>query len=200
VLLPDCAPEPLDAGMAARQSLLSILEVDMTKTFALSPSLPSDQTTIERLLDLCFGPQRRTKTSYRLREGNTAVEGLSLLVRDAEVGIAGAISYWPLAIGAKGTRALLLGPLAVHPMRQNIGIGRFLMNETLAKAESSGHKLVILVGDAPYYARVGFAQVPEGQLLLPGPTDPKRLLFLELSDGALAEARGLVVAAHRYVG
>lgn len=172
----------------------------MSKSFTLSVPVESDHVALEHLLDLCFGPQRRTKTSYRLREGSRAVEGLSQVIRDEEVGISGAISYWPLAIGARGTRALLLGPLAVHPLRQNIGIGRFLMNETLAAAKLAGHKLVLLVGDAPYYARVGFTQVPEGQLLLPGPTDPKRLLFLELVEGALSEVRGLVMAAYRHTG
>jgi predicted N-acetyltransferase YhbS len=172
----------------------------MSSSFQLSVPAQSDAAAIDHLLDLCFGPQRRTKTSYRLREGAQPVDGLSQVVRDLDVGIAGAISYWPLAIGGKGTRALLLGPLAVHPLRQNIGVGRFLMNETLAKAKAQGHKLVILVGDAPYYARVGFQQVPEGQMLLPGPTDPKRLLFLELVEGSLAEAKGLVIAAHRHAG
>ncbi len=172
----------------------------MSPSFELSSVMPSDHDAIEHLLDLCFGPQRRAKTSYRLREGNTAVAGLSVVVRDEDVGISGAISYWPVAIGAKGTKALLLGPLAVHPLRQNMGIGRFLMRETLNRARVAGHKLVVLVGDAPYYARVGFAQVPDGQLLLPGPTDPKRLLYLELVDGALADAHGLVIAAQRHAG
>lgn len=172
----------------------------MTTSFVLSPLLPSDHDAVEHLLDLSFGPQRRTKTSYRLREGNTAAAGLSYVIRDPEVGIAGAISYWPLAVGARGSKALLLGPLAVHPLRQNIGIGKALMNQTLDMAKSAGHKLVLLVGDAPYYARVGFAQVPEGQLLLPGPVDPKRLLFLELVEGALQDAQGLVMAAHRHAG
>lgn len=170
----------------------------MSKSFALSEPGETDYAAVEHLLDLSFGPQRRTKTSYRLREGSQPIEGLSQLVRDDELGLIGAISYWPLAIGSKGVRALLLGPLAVHPSRQNIGIGRFLMTETLARAKHAGHKLVLLVGDAPYYARVGFAQVPEGQLLLPGPTDPKRLLYLELAEGALADAQGLVMAAHRH--
>jgi predicted N-acetyltransferase YhbS len=170
----------------------------MSKSFELSVLTAADHDAVEHLLDLCFGPQRRTKTSYRLREGATAVAGLSQVVRDTDVGISGAISYWPLAVGAKGTGALLLGPLAVHPLRQNLGIGRFLMTSTLAAAKAAGHKLVLLVGDAPYYARVGFQQVPEGQLLLPGPTDPKRLLYLELVEGALADAKGLVIAAHRH--
>jgi predicted N-acetyltransferase YhbS len=172
----------------------------MSAPFILSSLLPSDHDAVEHLLDLSFGPQRRTKTSYRLREGNTAAQGLSYVIRDPDVGIAGAISYWPLAVGARGTKALLLGPLAVHPLRQNIGIGKALMKQTLDMAKSAGHKLVLLVGDAPYYARVGFAQVPEGQLLLPGPVDPKRLLFLELVEGALQDAQGLVMAAHRHAG
>ncbi len=172
----------------------------MSTPFQLSPALPSDHDAIEHLLDLSFGPQRRTKTSYRLREGSKAIAGLTQVVRDPNLGVVGAISYWPLAIGAKGTRALLLGPLAVHGQRQNIGIGRFLMLETLGIAKAHGHRLVLLVGDAPYYARVGFAQVPEGQLLLPGPVDPKRLMFLELAELALAETHGLVMAAHRHVG
>jgi predicted N-acetyltransferase YhbS len=165
---------------------------------ATSPVLSSDHDAIEHLLDLTFGPARHSKTSYRLREGSTAVPGLSLVIRDSELGVAGAISYWPLAIGAKGMAALLLGPLAVHPKRQNLGIGLLLMRETLAAAKALGHKLVLLVGDAPYYARVGFSQVPEEQLLLPGPVDAKRLLYVELVPGALAEAQGLMMAAHQF--
>jgi predicted N-acetyltransferase YhbS len=170
------------------------------KTFSTSPMRSSDHAAIEHLLDLSFGPTRRSKSSYRLREGNTAEPGLSRVVRDAELGVVGAISYWPLAIGAKGTRALLLGPLAVHPERQNLGIGLMLMRETLATAKAAGNRLVLLVGDAPYYSRVGFTQVPDGQLLMPGPVDPKRLLYVEFVPGAFAEAHGLIMAAHHFVG
>jgi predicted N-acetyltransferase YhbS len=60
-----------------------------------------------------------------------------------------------------------------------------------------GHRLVILVGDEPYYARVGFKRVPEGKLLLPGPVDPARLLYLELEQGSLDGVQGLVQAAWR---
>jgi predicted N-acetyltransferase YhbS len=170
----------------------------MSHNFSPTPALDSDIPAIDHLLDLSFGPARRTKTSYRLREGATAADGLSWVVRDDELGVVGAISFWPLAIGAKGVPALLLGPLAVHPQRQNLGIGLGLMNHALGLAKSLGHKLVILVGDAPYYARVGFKTMPRGKLLLPGPFDEARLLYLELADGALETAQGLVVAAHRF--
>jgi predicted N-acetyltransferase YhbS len=168
--------------------------MDLSETEAQKPQ---DLPLIENILDLGFGLSRRTKTSYRLREGSSPVPELSLVIRDEELGVAGTISYWPLAIGPAATPALLLGPLAVHPERQNRGYGRVLMAASLKRARELGHGLVLLVGDASYYQQVGFRQVPEGQLELPGPFDPKRLMFLELKAGALAAAHGLVLAAWR---
>jgi predicted N-acetyltransferase YhbS len=169
-----------------------------TPSFAVETALASDHAAIEHLLDLAFGLSRQTKTSYRLREGNTAIDGLSFVVREPALGLVGAISFWPLKIGAAGTDALLLGPLAVHPQRQNMGIGLALMRKSLDKAQALGHRLVILVGDAPYYARVGFKSVPEGLLEMPGPVDPARLLHLELVPGELDLAEGLVLPPHRH--
>ena len=170
----------------------------MAATFLIEPTQASDIARIETLLDLTFGIDRRVKTSYRLREGNSAAKGLSLVVRDADVGIAGSINFWPLAIGANGIPALLLGPLVVNPLRQNMGVGLALMREGLSRAKMMGHQLVILVGDAPYYARVGFQTLPEGQLILPGPVDLQRFLYLEMVKGALAKVHGLLLPPYRY--
>jgi len=167
-------------------------------TIFVEAALAADQRHIEHLLDLVFGLARYAKTSYRLREGNTAIEGLSLVTRDEGFGLTGAISFWPLKIGQAGTDALLLGPLAVHPERQNLGIGRALMLDGLGKAKALGHRLVILVGDEPYYARVGFKRVPHDQIEMPGPVDPDRLLYLELAEGALTLAKGLVLPPYRF--
>jgi predicted N-acetyltransferase YhbS len=168
-------------------------------TIHVEAALAADQPHIEHLLDLAFGLSRYAKTSYRLREGNSAIEGLSLVTREPGFGLTGAISFWPLKIGQAGSDALLLGPLAVHPERQNLGIGRALMLDGLGKAKARGHRLVILVGDEPYYARVGFKRVPFGQIELPGPVDPDRLLYLELAEGgALALAKGLVLPPYRF--
>ena len=168
-------------------------------SFKLSPvpQTDADLPIIESILDNAFGLSRRTKTSYRLREGNVAAEGLAMVIRDNEVGIAGCISFWPITIGHAMQPALLLGPLAVHPARQNLGIGLKLMQVSLSRALELGHSLVLLVGDPSYYARVGFHQVPEGQLDLPGPYDPKRFLYLELVAHSLSSARGLVLSAPR---
>lgn len=170
----------------------------MIGPFTVEESTPSDAGAIEQLLDMGFGIDRRIKTSYRLREGSSPVPGLSLVIRDTEIGVAGAISFWPLAIGKAGAAALLLGPLAVHPARQNLGIGRALMGEGLHKAKANGHALVLLVGDEPYYGRVGFNRVPAGKMALPGPFDPKRLLYLELIPHTLQGISGMVLAPHRF--
>ncbi|MFO1090515.1 MAG: N-acetyltransferase [Hyphomicrobiales bacterium] len=168
-----------------------------TTSYSIEPQTPADEPAIEALLDLAFGLSRRTKTSYRFREGETAVPGLSFVARHDAVPLAGTISFWRLIIGEQRAPALLLGPLAVHPSLNNLGIGRTLMEKGIALARFRGEGLILLVGDEPYYGRVGFRPVPEGQLIFPGPVDPKRLLFLELKPGALEEAQGLVLPPGR---
>jgi predicted N-acetyltransferase YhbS len=167
----------------------------MCASIACDETAPADHDAVEHLLDLSFGSDRHTKTSYRLRQGSAAVPGLSLVVRDEGVKLAGTISFWPLAIGEKATPAMLLGPLAVHPDRQGLGIGLKLMREGLARAAAQGHALVLLVGDEPYYSKVGFRKLPPGLIDLPGPVDPARFLYLELRPGALAGVSGMASAA-----
>jgi predicted N-acetyltransferase YhbS len=169
-----------------------------TCEFAIIAEEPEHRPEIETLLDRVFGLSRRVKTSYRLREGETPVEGLSFVALDQSRSLVGAISFWRVFIGKAGFPALLLGPLAVAPERQGTGVGRALMKLGLDRAAARGAKLVILVGDEPYYGRVGFRKVPEDRLLLPGPVDPDRLLYLELEDGALAHAEGLVLPPRRF--
>jgi predicted N-acetyltransferase YhbS len=166
-------------------------------TFQTEPELPEDAPAIEALLDGAFGLARRTKTSYRLREGSAPEPGLSRVVREEGLGVVGAISFWPLAVSAAHAKALLLGPLAVHPQRQNRGLGMLLMREGLDQAKARGHTRVLLVGDEPYYARVGFRRVDNPALLLPGPVNRARFLCLELVPGAMKDVSGLVLPPHR---
>lgn len=161
--------------------------------------------TSEGLLDRAFGIGRRTKTSYRFREGETAVPGLSFGLwlpaadDETEQWLVAVISFWRLKIGQAGHDAIMLGPLAVEPVLQGKGLGRKLMHHALEEAIRLDHKLVILVGDEPYYAPFGFSRVPDGRLLLPGPVDPARLLFRELQPGAFDGVSGLVLPPSRFV-
>ncbi len=155
----------------------------------------------ESLLDAAFGLDRRTRASYRLREGSCPVPGLSFTAREQDTGrLVGTLSFWPLRTFPEGVPALLLGPLAVHPDVQRQGLGASLISQGLTAAARQGHALVFLVGDAPYYARFGFAPVrPFGRLQLPGPFDPARLLYRELKEGAMTDrVHGLLLPAWRW--
>ena len=90
------------------------------------------------------------------------------------------------------TPALLLGPLTIEPPFRDRGIGKAMMERALKDATAHGYRLVVLVGDEPYYARVGFKRVPKGAITMQGPVDPARMLAAELVEGALAGVSGIV--------
>jgi len=158
--------------------------------FRLSPETKADQHEVEYLFDLAFAPGREALSSYRLREGGSKITDLSLVARDETDGIAGAIRYWPVLVGAAGDEALLLGPVAVHPTHQGEGLGASLIWESLARARKTGWRRVILVGDAPYYGRFGFQRLTT--ISFPAPYNPDRLLGLALQDGGLDGLSGLL--------
>ena len=160
-------------------------------SLSIRPEAPGDADAIERLHERAFGPGRFARTAYRLREG--APHDLSLSFT-ATVGtlLVGSVRLSPIWAGP--VPALVLGPLTVEPAFENRGIGAALMGRGLEAARAAGHALVLLVGDAPYYARFGFTPVPPGRLEMPGPVDPARFLARELAEGALAGATGPVRA------
>jgi len=157
---------------------------------AITEETVADVAAREVLLDRAFGPCRFLKTSERLREGRLPAAGLALAARDGSR-LVGTVRLWNIAAGPNRP-ALLLGPLAVDPLRRSRGLGSRLMRGALALAATAGHGAVLLVGDAPYYARFGFSADATQALWLPGPYERGRFLALELVPDALAGARGLV--------
>ncbi|HBM88680.1 MAG: N-acetyltransferase [Parvibaculaceae bacterium] len=161
--------------------------------FDILPETPAHETDIEALHDLSFGPGRFAKTAYRMREGVRPVPSLSFVAFTEIEGasrMVGSIRFSPLVIG--GDQGLLLGPLAMDPSVRGQGGGLDLMRTALDAARAEGHQFVILVGDAPYYAKVGFKQVPPGKITLPGPVDKSRLLYCELVPGGFDAVSGTV--------
>lgn len=154
----------------------------------ISQETSADTLEIEYLYDLAFAPGRRALSSYRLRDAVPPVAALCLVARGEEGAVAGAIRYWPVMIGEY--KALLLGPIAVHPTRQGEGVGGQLIGESLARAEKLGWERVLLVGDAPYYERFGFHLITG--IDMPPPTNPARVLGRALKTGAFAGVRGAV--------
>ncbi len=147
-----------------------------------------DWWEVEGLFDLSFAPGREALSSYRLRDGTKPVRDLCLTARGDDGILGGAIRFWPVWVG--GMPALLLGPVAVHPTRQGEGVGGLLIEGALAKATE--WERVMLVGDAPYYGRFGFA--PLVGVRMPPPTNPDRVLGRDLVEGAWNDVRGKVTA------
>jgi predicted N-acetyltransferase YhbS len=152
----------------------------------------SDIAARDFLLDRCFGKARTAVTSERLREGRLPAEGLSFTATE-HGRVVGTVRLWHVSAGPRRP-ALLLGPLAVDADCRNRGVGAALMERAIAEARRRGHREIILVGDAPYYARFGFSAAHAGKLALPGPYEPHRLLGLALRPDAAAAPTGLVRA------
>ncbi len=156
------------------------------------PAGPEDSAEIAALHARAFGPGRFARTAYRLREGMAEFSPYCRVCR-IDGRLVAAVRLSPILIGGKGG-ALLLGPLAVDPAFANQGHGRGLVGQSLEAARAAGLLLVVLVGDEPYYARLGFKRVPRGKIALPGPVNPDRLLAAELATDALAGFAGTVAA------
>ena len=146
-----------------------------------------DASAIDRLHERTFGPGRFARTAYRIREQSDHIRELSFTARVGTL-LVGSVRLTPVRIGE--SRALMLGPLTVEPAFRGRGIAGALIKHALSAARARGHRLVLLVGDEPYYGRFGFRVIPKGLVRMPGPVNPARLLVLELKKGAFSDVAG----------
>ena len=164
----------------------------MNCSFLFRPQTPDDLPAIDALHEKSFGPGRFARTAYRIREAARVPPAIALTAWDGTQ-LIGAIQFTAINIGGK-RGAALLGPLAIAPAYKNNGCGLRLMQDGLAEAKRLGFELVVLIGDLPYYQRVGFGVIPHSRIALPGPVDPARFLAAELQAGALSRFSSVVAA------
>ncbi|NDW03037.1 GNAT family N-acetyltransferase [Jiella pacifica] len=154
------------------------------------PELAEHHQAIDAIADEAFGPGRFARAAERVREMAPHDPALSF-VAEHDGAIIGSVRLTPILVG--GTPSLLLGPLAVRPAFKNRGAGKALMRLAAEAARQKGEGSIILVGDPPYYAPLGYRPLPSGSVVMPGPVDARRLLGLELLEGALEGLRGAVL-------
>lgn len=162
-----------------RSAPFALIRESAAPLIQILPLSAAHLPAIESLLDARFGPARRNRTAYRLRNGVDGLPALSFVAMDGEA-LVGSVQCWPLAItGPDGARLplVLLGPVAVAADREGQGIGQALMQAALAAADAAGAPPVLLIGDAPYYGRFGFAADATAGWQVPGPVDRARLLL-----------------------
>lgn len=153
------------------------------------PEHADHDATIEAIADEAFGPGRFARAAERVREmvpHDRVLSFVALFERE----IIGSVRLTPVTVGR--APSLLLGPLAVRPAYKGRGVGKALMRLAADAARKKGERSIILVGDPPYYAPLGYRPLPRGSVLMPAPVDPARLLGLELVEGALEGALGRV--------
>ncbi len=164
--------------------------------FTIRNETAQDEAAREALLDRAMGEGRRRKSSEKLRRGRLPSEGLAFVARGEDGTLLGTVRLWDIQTGhdaaGKPVRALLLGPLAVEPSLKGQGIGVALMRHGVSEATRLGHGAIILVGDPEYYERFGFTSAHMAKLAMPGPVERRRFLSLELKQGHLAGAHGVL--------
>ena len=165
--------------------------------FTIAAETAMDVAQRDVLLDRAMGPRWRRKSSEKLRRGRLPAEGLAFVARDAAGLVVGTVRLWNVTAGH--APALLLGPLASDPAWKSAGIGSALMRHAVGEAARLGHDAILLVGDAPYYARFGFSAEKTAELAMPGPYEQHRFLALELRDGVLNGASGVLKASGRKI-
>ena len=149
----------------------------MVEIIPLSDVAPAE---VETLLDAAFGADRFTRTAYACRTGTAAMTALSFAAIDAGA-LVGSIQCWPVALfdnrHVRIAPLVMVGPVAVAPMRQRGGIGRMLMTASLAASERLADAALMMIGDPEYYGRFfGFTAEATAGWSLPGPWEPRRLL------------------------
>jgi predicted N-acetyltransferase YhbS len=157
----------------------------------LVAELPEHAEGVEAVLARAFGPGRFAKTSERVREGGAmAAPRLSRVALSGEGQVIGVCRIWRVSAGSP---CYFMGPLAVDPVARSQGLGLALARDATAACRASGEiGGIIVVGAEKFFAPLGFTPAPKGRLLLPGPVNPARLLWLELRPGGLDRVQGLI--------
>ncbi|MET0295391.1 MAG: N-acetyltransferase [Phenylobacterium sp.] len=158
---------------------------------AIEPERASDSAEADAIVARAFGPGRYAKSSERVREFATWLPELSFCAW-LDGRLIGVVRLWRVRVGE--APVAFLGPLAVETGLRGAGYGLALLERACAAAEAAGYAAVVLVGDEPYYARVGFSAAAGAGIVMPGPVDRRRVLARPLG-GAAAPLAGSVASA-----
>lgn len=149
----------------------------------------SHDAIIDLINEEAFGPGRFARAAARIREQGPHDRALSFVATDHGA-VIGSVRMTPVMAGS--VKGHLLGPLAVRPSHKNLGIGKHLCRLAIDAARAAGSEAVVLVGDPPYYARIGFEKVAPKSLEFPGPVDQNRVLVVPLADAVHERLKGVI--------
>ena len=161
--------------------------------FQFEHETENDKQEVEDLLDLVFSPSRKNLSSYSLRKNVPKINTLSFVAKNNKNSIVGIIRNWPIFIESRKNLSLLMGPVAVHPTFQGEGLGSYLINYSIKESRKYGWERAVLIGNIEYYKSFGFFQQNDNKIDFPSPTDPERILLLEIKNNSFDGIKGKVI-------
>jgi predicted N-acetyltransferase YhbS len=183
---PDPPPDRASARPGFRRPVVEFPHMSASSpaplpALTLQSERRQDGPLVDALIERAFGPGRYAKVSERVREFATFAPEMSVCAWSGKR-LLGCARMWHVRVG--GRRAMFLGPFAVELGERNAGFGARMIDRACETALAAGERHVVLVGDEPYFSRVGFATAGGRQVMLPGPVDRRRVLVRALSADA----------------
>ncbi|WP_227131585.1 GNAT family N-acetyltransferase [Halorubellus salinus] len=127
------------------------------------PGTAVDHDAVDALHRAAFPTDDEARLVDALRESDAFVPALSIVAVEDDASAEDATTDRVLGhvllteVDVAGTDdALALAPVAVHPARQNEGIGTALVEHALDRCRDLDYAVVVLHGDLAYYSRFGF--------------------------------------------
>lgn len=151
-------------------------------SIAIRDESPSDVAEIRAITTAAFADVPRSRqTEAAIVDALRAANALTVsLVAIDDDQIVGHVAVSPASIDGDANLGWYGGgPLSVRPDRQRNGIGTALVRAAFERLRELGARGCVVVGDADYYRRFGFA-CPRS-LVVPG-VPPENVLALALDD------------------
>ena len=153
--------------------------------------VPADLEGIDRVNELAFDRRDEAELVKKLRDNQKIM--LSL-VAEQDGQIVGHILFTPMRLVLEtgpAYPAVGIGPVAVLPAFQRVGIGSALMERGLAACRTEGHRIAMVLGHPAYYPRFGFQPAVHFGIRCDYDVPEDAFMILELQPGALDGLSGV---------
>jgi putative acetyltransferase len=152
---------------------------------------PDDVAGIRRVNELAFTRAGEANLVDALRAARAAE--LSM-VAELDGKVVGHVLFSPVTVESPGRvfPAVGLGPMAVQPDLQRLGIGSRLVLAGLSELCNAGHTVVVVLGHRTFYPRFGFEKASAHGVRWEHPAPDEAFMVLGLKPGALAGLCGVV--------
>jgi putative acetyltransferase len=153
--------------------------------------LANDIPGVRKVEEAAFGRKGEAELVDRLRQRNAAT--LSLVAIEGE-DVVGHVLFSPgeVSNGTESWPCVGLGPVAVLPDHQRMGIGKKLIEAGLEKCWQAGVKAVFLLGDPAYYSRFGFKRTDRLGIRCEFEVPAEDFMVIAAEEGALTGWSGVM--------